>query len=483
MNKWLVILFLSICLAACKQDIVSGDPTLKLEFSHDTLLFDTVFSTMGSSTKKVMVYNPNKNALCIERVQMREGKFFKINLDGENELDQLRDITLRGGDSLFMFVRVYIDPLNEDNPVLLDDDIAFSVNGNIQNINLQAYGQDIIKIQGKNGKVIYPQHLTLKSNKPYLLYDTVAVAGNLTIEAGATIYMHKGAALYVYGNLTALGTKEHPIIFRGDRTDHLFDSVPYRMASGQWEGIYLLNPEGFAPPTYTMDYVDILSGTVGLYVYSEAQDTLLPHLYLNNSRIHNHSIYGLIVQNAHADVVNCEISNCASYCVYLAGGKHNFAHNTIAAYYGYPYTDLNIHHNVLADDVAAVYINDLSKNRPRTRSSFFNCIITGGRKNNLVVATPLVDYYEGDFKGNYLRCDSLDKAYAQNNVYATDSDSCVFKNIYYLYKEYHYYDFQLDSLSPAQGIADSTIALIYPIDRWGVSRESKPDAGCYESRE
>ena len=483
MSKWLVILFLSICLAACKQDIVSGDPTLKLEFSHDTLLFDTVFSTMGSSTKKVMVYNPNKNALCIERVQMREGKYFKINLDGENELDQLRDITLRGGDSLFMFVRVYIDPLNEDNPVLLDDDIAFSVNGNIQNINLQAYGQDIIKIQGNNGKVIYPQHLTLKSNKPYLLYDTVAVAGNLTIEAGATIYMHKGAALYVYGNLTALGTKEHPIIFRGDRTDHLFDSVPYRMASGQWEGIYLLNPEGFAPPTYTMDYVDILSGTVGLYVYSEAQDTLLPHLYLNNSRIHNHSIYGLIVQNAHADVVNCEISNCASYCVYLAGGKHNFAHNTIAAYYGYPYTDLNIHHNVLADDVAAVYINDLSKNRPRTRSSFFNCIITGGRKNNLVVATPLVDYYEGDFKGNYLRCDSLDKAYAQNNVYATDSDSCVFKNIYYLYKEYHYYDFQLDSLSPAQGIADSTIAQIYPIDRWGVSRESKPDAGCYESRE
>lgn len=483
MSKWLVILFLSICLAACKQGIVSGDPTLKLEFSHDTLLFDTVFSTMGSSTKKVMVYNPNKNALCIERVQMREGKYFKINLDGENELDQLRDITLRGGDSLFMFVRVYIDPLNEDNPVLLDDDIAFSVNGNIQNINLQAYGQDIIKIQGNNGKVIYPQHLTLKSNKPYLLYDTVAVAGNLTIEAGATIYMHKGAALYVYGNLTALGTKEHPIIFRGDRTDHLFDSVPYRMASGQWEGIYLLNPEGFAPPTYSMDYVDILSGTVGLYVYSEAQDTLLPHLYLNNSRIHNHSIYGLIVQNAHADVVNCEISNCASYCVYLAGGKHNFAHNTIAAYYGYPYTDLNIHHNVLADDVAAVYINDLSKNRPRTRSSFFNCIITGGRKNNLVVATPLVDYYEGDFKGNYLRCDSLDKAYAQNNVYATDSDSCVFKNIYYLYKEYHYYDFQLDSLSPAQGIADSTIAQIYPIDRWGVSRESKPDAGCYESRE
>ena len=129
MKKWFIILCLSINLVACKESIVSDDPTLKLVFSHDTVLFDTVFTTMGSSTKQVMVYNPNKNALCINQVSMREGKYFKVNLDGENNLDQLRDITLRGGDSLFLFVRVYIDPLNEDNPVLLDDDIAFSVNG------------------------------------------------------------------------------------------------------------------------------------------------------------------------------------------------------------------------------------------------------------------------------------------------------------------------------------------------------------------
>jgi hypothetical protein len=164
----------------------------------------------------------------------------------------------------------------------------------------------------------------------------------------------------------------------------------------------------------------------------------------------------------------------------LAGGKHNFTHNTIAAYYGYPYTDLNIHHNMIADDVAAVYINDLSKNRAKSRSSFANCIITGGRKNNLVVATPLSEYYEGDFKGNYLRCDSLILPTAKNNVYASDSDSCVFKNIYYHYKKYHYYDFQLDSLSPARGIADSIAAIKYPTDRLGTLRKGKPDAGCYE---
>jgi hypothetical protein len=292
--------------------------------------------------------------------------------------------------------------------------------------------------------------------------------------------MHAGAGIYVYGSMTANGTKEKPIIFRGDRMDRLFDSVPYRMASGQWDGIYLLHNKEMLPPTYTLEYVDILSGTIGLYVYSEATGLLLPNITLKNSRIHNHSAYGMVLQNVNAEVVNCEISNCASYCVYLAGGKHKFVHNTIAAYYGYPYTDLNIHTNILAEDVAAVYVNNLSKNKAKTESSFYNCIITGGRKNNLVVATPLPDYYEGRFEGNYLRCDSLDKIYAKNNVYASESDSCVFKNIYYLYKEYHYYDFHLDSLSPARGIADSVAALYYPIDRAGEHRKTKPDAGCYE---
>lgn len=479
MKKWLPILCMMMGMVACQQGIVSDDPSLRLEFSHDTVLFDTVFTSMGSSTKRVMVYNPNKHAICIDQVSMREGKHFQINLDGENNLDQLRDITLRGGDSLFLFVRAYIDPLAENSPVLIEDNIAFGVNGKTQQITLQAYGQNVEKIEGDSGLMVY-QHLKLTNQKPYLIYDTVAVAGNLTIEAGTTIYMHAGASIYVYGSMTADGTKDNPIIIRGDRTDKLFDSVPYRMASGQWDGIYLLHAKGMMPPMYQLNYVDILSGSVGLYVYSESTGLILPKLTMKNSRIHNHSIYGLVVQNVDAEVVNCEISNCASYCVYLAGGKHQFVHNTIAAYYGYPYTNLNIHQNIIPEDVAAVYINNLSKNNAKTISSFTNCIITGGRKQSLMVATPLPDYYEGRFEGNYLRCDSLDEVFAKNNVYASDSDTMVFRNTYYLYEKYHYYDFHLDSLSPARGIGDSIAALSYPTDREGYRRKARPDAGCYE---
>ena len=476
--RGLVLLLAMLQLYACQENTISEDPNLQLTFSHDTMLFDTVFTAMGSSTRKIMVYNPNKNAVNIEQVRLQNGAYFHINLDGENNIDKLRNLVVRGGDSLFLFVRAYIDPQSEDSPVLIEDKIAFGVNGKTQQITLQAYGQNIEKIQGKNGLKIYPS-LHLTSTKPYVIYDTVVVSGELVIDKGTTIYMHEGALIHAYGSVYAEGSKEEPIIFRGDRTDRLFDSVPYRMVSGQWDGLYLLYDGQGSTPEYKLNFVEVLSGSVGLYAYSS--DThACPHMSLTNSRIHNHSVYGLILQNIDAEVVNCEISNCASYCVYLAGGKHEFVHNTIAAYYGYPYTTLNIHTNPIAEDVAAVYINNLSKKMAKTQSSFKNCIITGGRKNNVVVATPLPENYEGIFIGNYMQADSLPESYAENNVYATEADTAVFNNIYYRYKEYHYYDFGLDSLSPARGIADSITTLSYPIDRSGIQRKAKADAGCYE---
>lgn len=484
MLHYVVVLLcvLSIWLTSCQEDILSDDPTLQLAFSHDSLLFDTVFTTMGSSTKRMMVYNPNKNAVLIERVEMKHGESFFMNLDGENKIENLRDIMLRGGDSLFLFVRAEIDPLHSNTPVIVEDTITFYVNQKPQAIYLQAYGQDVEILRGEK-KFLQYDNLLLTNKKPYLIYDTLVVAGNLTIQKGTSLYMHSGSMIYVYGSVQAKGSLEEPIVIRGDRMDRLFDSVPYSVASGQWDGLYMVHlADNLMTPTYTFDYVDILSGSIGLYALSE-NIMRRPKMSLTNARIHNHSVYGLVLQNVDATVVNTEISNCASYCVYLAGGNHNFVHNTIASYYGYPYTTINIHNNLLREDVAAVYINNLSKNMAPTTTSFYNCIVTGGRENNVVVATPLPEYYEGRFVGNYMRADSLSEALSYNNVYASDSDSVVFRNIYYLSNEYRYYDFQLDSLSPARGIADSVAALLYPYDRLGNRRKLHPDAGCYEYME
>ena len=127
---YVMVLFCVCCagLVSCQSEIVSDDPSLRLSFSHDSILFDTVFTALGSSTKQMMIYNPNRNAILIDRVEMREGTSFFINLDGENQIENMCDITLRGGDSLFLFVRTKIDPQSANNPVLVEDTIVFYLN-------------------------------------------------------------------------------------------------------------------------------------------------------------------------------------------------------------------------------------------------------------------------------------------------------------------------------------------------------------------
>ncbi|MBO4250246.1 MAG: hypothetical protein J5884_03210, partial [Paludibacteraceae bacterium] len=271
------------------------------------------------------------------------------------------------------------------------------------------------------------------------------------------------------------GTMDAPVIIRGDRLDRLFDSVPYSYAGGSWNGLYLQSDQ---PRTYTLNYMDILSGNVGLYCYNTG-NTGLSNLTMNGCRIHNHTLYGLVLVNTDAFVTNTEISNCASYCVYCSGGTHEFVHSTIASYFNY--TSIRIQ-SVAKENCAAVYIDNLAKTGPQTNTSFYNSIITGYLTNQLVVATPFDRFYPGAFVGNYLKTDTLLIPHAAANVYWQKTDTTnVFVNDFYKYKEYVYYDFHLDSVSPAIGIGDSIAALPYPTDRDGVSRALKrPDAGCYQ---
>ncbi len=471
-----VLVFLLLAMTGCKEYHASDDPTLRLEFSTDTLSFDTVFTEQGSATAQIMVYNRNANALIIDRVWMENGSAFKANVDGEPDLARLTHLQLNGGDSLFVFVRVEIDPTNQRNPVLVTDQLHFHlVSGTTQDVELEAYGQDVIRL-GKKGGVHKEDSYHFTTDRPYLIFDTLVILGQMTIDAGAVLYMHNGASIHVGGDVSAKGTRAQPILIRGDRLDRLFDSVPYHYAGGGWDGIYL--EAGANQRTYSFSYVDILSGNIGIYCYGEKK-TDLPTLTMEGCRIHNHTQYGLVLIHTNATVVNTEISNCASYCVYCSGGKQDFIHSTIASYFGY--TNIRIQ-SAAKEDVAAVFIDNLSKGEPQTTTSFYNSIITGYLRNQLVVATPFDQYYPGQFIGNYLKTDTLDVPHARDNAYWQKSDSAeVFRNTFYKYKEYVYYDFHLDSLSPAIGAADSLIAIPYPKDRDGISREFiNPDAGCYQ---
>ena len=55
-----------------------------LEFSIDTLVFDTVFTTVGSTTEQFKIYNRNTRPINIDEVELMGGSNspFRINLDG-----------------------------------------------------------------------------------------------------------------------------------------------------------------------------------------------------------------------------------------------------------------------------------------------------------------------------------------------------------------------------------------------------------------
>lgn len=474
-------------MVGCRDTHVSDDPSLRLRWEKDTLNFDTLLTAQGSATMRVILYNPNPEAIVIDQVWLKGGSksYFSVNIDGESDLNRIDHIQINGGDSLFVFVQANIDRQRQDNPVLIEDALHLHLRSqsdyeHLQTLTLQAYGQDVIRIHSKDKRTDY-QEYTFTATRPYHVFDTLVI-GDATIEPGATLYMHAGASIYVVGDIHAQGTSTAPITIRGDRLDRLFDSVPYHYASGNWDGIYLMHDAESATheAIWEMNYVDILSGTIGLYCYSNVSSGTLPQLLINGCRIHNHSLYGVVLIGVDACVANTEVSNCGSYCAYLKGGRSDWTHTTIASYYG----STNIHlHPTGKEDVAAVYIDNLSKNSPQTTTNFRNCIITGARTQQLVVATPFDRYYPGEWTGNYLKCDTLRIPHAHDNVYWTAEADTVnlFRNTYYQSKEYTYYDFRLDSISPAIGIGDSIVALSYPQDRLGNSRQGiRPDAGCYQ---
>ena len=61
--------------------------------------------------------------------------------------------------------------------------------------------------------------------------------GNVAHHAGTTLYFHSDARIDVYGRLLSEGTADEEVTLRCDRTDWMFDYLPYDMVSGQWRGI------------------------------------------------------------------------------------------------------------------------------------------------------------------------------------------------------------------------------------------------------
>ena len=378
-----------VVLSSCRKDELITDSSAKLEFSADTVLFDTVFHYAGSTTKVFRIYNEHDQPINISKAYLAGGSSsaFKLNIDGISttaSMPVLTDIEILGGDSMYVFVQVYVNP-SGSMPVIVKDSIIFETNGNIQDVKLIAIGQDVYLHKPDPGKfysVITPvgTSYTFPTDKPHLVFGYLVVdsATTVTLPAGTKVYMHNNSVLWVYrdGTLIIDGDFGNEVTFQGDRLEAEYKDVP-----GQWGKIWL----SALSKNNVIDYAIIKNGQIGIQADTVASLTT-PTLRLSNTIVKNMSAAALYGQGAHIRAVNCVFANCGQYVAALTiGGKYRFEHCTFANYWSYDSRTTPI----LAMSNYYYSAGGSQILRPMDSCYFGNCIIYGDIAEEIGMDTAL----------------------------------------------------------------------------------------------
>ena len=117
-------LFIAILLAiaSCRHDDFIADADVKLRFSEDTLIFDTVFASVGSITLVMQVYNDYSSDVRITSLRLANGNssYYRLNVDGQPGR-AFTDVEIPANDSIFIFCEVTIDPSSDNIPFVVTD--------------------------------------------------------------------------------------------------------------------------------------------------------------------------------------------------------------------------------------------------------------------------------------------------------------------------------------------------------------------------
>jgi len=472
-RNFIVILFISLAffLSCQPERSFIEDSHAKLAFTVDTVFFDTVFTTVGTITESFRIKNPHNHYIKIDEIALAGGNssVFRINVDGVPGIS-FSDIEIAPKDSMYVFVEATLDP-NETSDILrIQDSIVFLTNGNLQDIDLVAWGQDVHMI--REGWIDEPT--VWPADKPYLIVDYLYVdsLSSLTIEAGATVHMHNEALIYVDGTLEVQGSQEEPVSFRGDRLEEFYKDIP-----GQWGFIY------FAENSHSniIKHTEIVCGTFGFLITASPESGLMPDLKISNSIINHMSSNGIYALNARLSASNLVVGDCGSSCAALIyGGSYDFTHCTF--YNAWPswYSNRQVSALFLADYFANDSDGDgeyeLYVNGEYEKAEFRNSIIYGNASMELTI-----DSYNG-LQLNYLFDHCLTKIDTDSMDYESDP---LFSNII------NYEDprliavpdtFALDTLSPAIDAGLPAHAISVPFDYEGKSRldDEAPDLGAFE---
>lgn len=457
-----IILFIG-----CERDYVFKGEDDGLHFSTDTVMFDTIFTSIGSTTKLFKVHNPYGNDLTIDNIRLAGGSesSFRLNINGYPN-NSLNDLPLQSGDSLSVFVELTVEPSGSNSPIFVSDSILFYTKDKIQSVKLMAYGQDVILLRKETIKT-----RIFTNKKPYLIYDYLIVDSSetLTIEAGTKLHFYKNASLIVLGSLQVQGTKDAPVTFMGSRLEDWYDDLP-----GQWDGIYLMP----GSTNHVINYANIRNGVFGLVVDSVGINKSEP-LYLYNTRIEHILKQGLLAQTSSIIASNCIFGFCGKASVALTvGGDYKFYHCTIANFFKWAYRNepALLLSNYYRDKNGNYHIMNLDA------ALFSNCIIYGRANNEIIL-----DFKEIENSGASVIKYRFDHSLIRTNAsHEALSNTNYYRNII-VNKDPGFIDaynsnFQLDTLSFAKDYGINSIEDKFQFDFLGNSRVNDigPDLGAYE---
>ena len=481
-----VLFIIALGSSSCKKDKLLTDPKAKVNFSADSVLFDTVFTTAGSTTRQIRVINKNNQKIKISSINVRSGSAsqFFLNVDGSPGRS-FSDIEIAAHDSIFIFIQVNVNPTSSNSPLIISDAIDFTLNGNTQTVYLEAWGQNAYyhkptnALKFVNGGYLAYSTISASTNttvtwindKPHVIYGWLVVDSlqTLVIQAGVKVYFHQNAGLWVYryGTLKVQGAVNNEVTFQGDRLEPYMQDEP-----GQWDRIWI--NEGSV--NNSIDYAIIKNGFIGVQAELLFSNFSTPRrLRITNTKIQNMKKWGMYNVAFNSYGGNNVFSNCKEYCMAItSGGNYTFIHSTFANYWSKD-----------SRTTPCVHIDNHSGSQqiPLDTCYFGNCIIDGGTANELeldMIGTPTTFSINYTFSYCFLRTnintsDPVHYVSGTNKINATSS-----------YSNAATYNFMLNGDSGAinMGNGATADAALFPFDIRGMGHsrlaDGSPDAGAYE---
>lgn len=494
--RFIILLFVIItaCFSCQKPVFTVEKGTLK--FSSDTVKFDTIFTSMRSPSEWLIVHNPTNNNIKVARIWLESGAAseFELIIDGVKSSDE-KEVIIPAKDS----VHVFVSMKSQAKDKFINENIRFQIGGKTQTVPIRAYIVDayfypttaiFTYIDG------YPNlsydtaycNLVLKNDKPHVIDGPLYVPKGctLTIEAGAQIYFTPFklkikvpgqlttylffSMLHVAGTLKIQGQPKNPVVLQQSRlqTGPYYD---YTEQPGQWRGIWLTSTS----KDNVIEHALIKNGMYGVEIDSASVNNN-PKLRMSHSKIRNQQSVGLVttydegvIGSVPAVILdNCLIHSCPGGALNMARGGWNEFYNC---------TFDNSGRFQSKDGTVGVF-NYYSPEPGKIegpydiRAKFFNCIIWGNSKHELVV---------GDIEGKireivFDHCATKidEEKYNYDGYFAS-----TLKGQNPSFKDVGKNDFRLNAGSPCINAGIDIPA--YPFDIRGDTLHQSPfDIGAYE---